>query len=512
MAGFAPTHEQATVVDLFTKGGPLVVQARAGTGKTSTLQLLAESTPRQGQYLAFNKAIVTDAERRFPRNVQCATAHSLAFRAEGRRYSHRLNGPRLKSLEVARRLGLDPLWLTLPHGRKQLSAGYLAGHVMRAVQIFCQTADPAPTRDHFAYIEGIDYPTADGRRTYANNRLVADHCTAALGKAWADIVDPDGQLRFEHGHYLKMWQLAGPRIPAEFILFDEAQDANPVMLAIVDAQDHAQRVYVGDDCQQIYSFTGAVNALARLRASGAAEATLSQSFRFGPEIAAVANDVLRRLAADPLVRGTDTIPSTVRHVEHPSAVLCRTNAAAVGGFLGMLANGRKPYLVGGGDEVARFARGVLHLQAEGWTTHPELQPFGSWGEVLDYVATDPQGSELKLLVGLIDEFGAQQILDGLSKMPRQRDAEIEISTAHKAKGREWAAVRLAGDFPDTDTDIGLLDPHSPDDGQVDDEELRLLYVAVTRARQVLDVTAVPHIDPNPDRPQAAVAELEAGVA
>lgn len=54
----------------------------------------------------------------------------------------------------------------------------------------------------------------------------------------------------------------------------------------------------------------------------------------------------------------------------------------------------------------------------------------------------------------------------------ERSASITISTAHKAKGREWDTVRLYGDFPHVDN--------------MSDEELRLVYVAVTRARKHLD--------------------------
>ena len=50
------------------------------------------------------------------------------------------------------------------------------------------------------------------------------------------------------------------------MLFDEAQDANPVIAAIVAAQEHAQLVYVGDSQQQIYEFTGARNAIENIKA------------------------------------------------------------------------------------------------------------------------------------------------------------------------------------------------------------------------------------------------------
>ena len=63
-------------------------------------------------------------------------------------------------------------------------------------------------------------------------------------------------------------------------------------------------------------------------------------------------------------------------------------------------------------------------------------------------------------------------------------AERVLATAHKAKGLEWPRVRLAGDFP------GLGELHAADRDWVPcltpeerDQELHLLYVAATRARQ-----------------------------
>jgi len=61
-------------------------------------------------------------------------------------------------------------------------------------------------------------------------------------------------LRFTHGCYLKLWQLSDPRLLADYVLLDEAQDANPVAAAIADRKLHAQRILVGDRCQAIYGW------------------------------------------------------------------------------------------------------------------------------------------------------------------------------------------------------------------------------------------------------------------
>jgi hypothetical protein len=465
---FEPTAEQAIATEMFDGGGSMKVEAGAGTGKTSTLLLMAETDAfRRGQYLAFNRAIVQEGATKFPRRVRCNTAHSLAMRGFGTRYRHRLDSGRMRSSELARRLNVDPLWLTLSDGkRKGLQPAYLASLAMRSVIRFCQTADEEPGPEHIPYVKGIDLDHGS-----SNNALVRAHLAPALRRAWADLMDPEGQLPYRHDHYLKGWQLSAPYIGTDFILFDEAQDANPVMLAIVAAQRHAQLVFVGDSQQQIYEFTGAINALANVPAENGC--FLTQSFRFGPAVAEAANAILSRLRAELRLSGSEKLPGSIGTLEVCDAILTRTNAMAVRECLWELQAGRQVHLVGGADEVLRFARAADDLQKQGWTSHPELACFESWSEVLQYVEEDPAGDELGLLVALIEEFGIEAIEEALGRTVPEGPGVTLVSTAHKAKGREWDRVRLAEDFE--------LDP-----SDVEDAELRLLYVAITRARRELD--------------------------
>ena len=70
----------------------------------------------------------------------------------------------------------------------------------------------------------------------------------------------------------------------------------------------------------------------------------------------------------------------------------------------------------------------------------------------------------------------------------ERGADVILSTAHKAKGREWRSVQIAGDF---------REPKEDDDGQqreVPRAEMMLSYVAVTRAKLALDPAGVAWID------------------
>jgi hypothetical protein len=488
---FKPTLEQQRALDLFATGESLVIEAGAGTGKTSTLTLLAASTDRRGQYIAFNRAIVNEAAEKFPGTVACSTAHSLAFRAVGHDYAHRMRrSARMRSIDIANRLGIDALKVTAFDGEeKLLSQSFLAGVALRAATRFCQSADAKPELRHVPYIEGLDPSGPDGRRRMVN-RDVARHLLPAVTKVWQDWTSVEGGLPYRHDAYLKLWQLSQPRIGADYILFDEAQDANPVMVAIVAAQTHAQLVWVGDSQQQIYAFTGAVNALAQVPADH--RTFLTQSFRFGPAVAEVANTVLATIPdAELRLIGTDTVASTVAPVAEPDAILTRTNAEAIRNALEALRDGKRVHLVGGTDEITKFARAARDLMQGVKVDHPELACFDNWSEVQEYVADDEQGGELRLMVKLIDEFTVEVILTQLAALDQDESkADLVVSTAHKSKGREWNAVQLGTDFE-----------VYPEDDKAD--EKRLLYVAVTRARRELDITAVPFFT-GASRPAAPV--------
>lgn len=485
-----PTDEQAEAVRLFRDGESMVIEAGAGTGKTSTLSLIAadaESRGLRGRYLAFNKAVVADTTGRLPQSCVASTAHSLAMRTTGRPYAHRLGAGRMQGWQLAEILGVDRYVIQFDaKQRRTLHDAFLAGLVMRSVSRFCMTADEEPSRRHVPYLEGIDLPSDAGDRTYGNNNAIAAYLEPFIVKAWSDLRRTDGSLPFKHEHYLKLWQLSHPKTEVDYILFDEAQDANPVMAAVIAEQTESQRVYVGDSQQAIYEFTGAVNALAGIEADH--RRFLTQSFRFGDEIAGAANLVLIDLGAELRLRGHPDLDGAVEKMtpDEADAILCRTNAGAMNAVLDAQERGTNAALVGGGGEISSFARAASALMESRPTGHPELACFHSWGEVQDYVEHDAQGDELRLMVQLVDKYGVETILAALEEAKSESSADLIVSTAHKSKGREWGAVLLDEDFAQFGQSKGPLEvPREPSAA-----EKRLRYVAVTRAKFRLDNTVL----------------------
>jgi hypothetical protein len=276
-APFTPTDEQVFAVDSFIGGDNLVVKALAGSGKTSTLRLMAEEAQRRGcrgRYLVFNRSICNDAKGSFPPSCRVSTVHSLARSSHGQAFAHRLDSARMRSDQIARMIGIrSPIVLDVGGARRSLNTGYLAGLVMAAATTFANSDRLEPSRRDFAYIDGIDLAGA-GKRAYDNNDPVAQELEPALRVAWADLTNPGGLLPFRHDVYLKLFELSRPRIPADYLFLDEAQDATKVMLSILRQQTETQVVCVGDDFQTIYQWRGSVNAMDEV--PGGAEAWLTQ--------------------------------------------------------------------------------------------------------------------------------------------------------------------------------------------------------------------------------------------
>lgn len=470
-----PTDEQVRAADTFRAGDHLVLQAGAGTGKTTTLAMLATGTQRRGRYLAFNKDIAHDAATRFPRTVTCKTAHATAYAALGYRYGSRLNGPRQPAWKAGQALGITrPIRI----GDHEISHKTLSHTVLRTVTRFCHSSDRALARHHVPRLRRLSANAEHAELT----EVVMPFAT----RAWSDLQAPDqGVVRFEHDHYLKMWALTEPKIDADFLFLDEAQDTNPVLEQVFNAQrDHAQLVMVGDSAQAIYGWRGARDVMTDFDATAL---TLTCSFRFGPRLAEHANHWLELAEAPIRLTGSESIPTEVGEVTHPDAVLCRTNIGAMAEVMRLLSEGHRVALARGGHTLAALALAARDLQDGRRTSHPELVLFSSWGDVQDYAAYDPAGGDLQPFVDLVDTHGPDAILTAVNELTGEDRADVIVSTAHKAKGREWQTVRIGDDFPppkDTDqcdaTGRPIPEP-------VKDTDARLAYVAVTRARRRLDL-------------------------
>lgn len=466
--GFAPTDEQLAAVEAFRYGDNLKINAFAGSGKTSTLALLSRHSRGAGIYIAFNRACVKDASARFSDNVKCSTVHALAFRSLNRQFRMEKLTGKLNPNIVLSHFNLE----RFESGGLRLSEKQMASLALATFREFAYSRHDSP-RQATVPLYGIVAHTDDNLR-----RELGEVVRGIVEAMWEKMRSPASNMPLGHDGYLKYWALTHPKLNVDFILLDEAQDTNDVVLDMLERQT-CQIVYVGDRHQQIYEWRGAVNALDRAQASR--ETMLTRSFRFGDPIAVLANAALRRLGEPSRIVGNVNVSSRIEGVPRPDAIVARSNGSDLAAVIACLENGDIPFVEGGTDELKRLIRGVYELRENGYSTAPEFFGFSSWDEIVEYSETD-YGKDLATFVRLVQTYGLGRLWHIVKNVAEDPEtAALTISTTHKAKGREWGAVRLEDDFVNTEND------QNSNPKQMSKEEIRILYVAITRAKNTLQI-------------------------
>lgn len=447
-----PTAEQARAVEMATglqPGEALRVRSGAGTGKTTTLLAMARAlSPKRGVYVAFNRTVAQDARPKFA-DTTCEpkTFHGLCLAA----VSHMMSGGP-ERYDIRRDILdaglLDRFMGRLPSGWTAFSTGLAA---MRTLEAFCQSdarkITPAHARQAITVATGDpDHLVAAGARGRATRAvsLLSPILVEVATDFWNARMK-DGRL--SHDAYVKIVQLS-PDLCArafdglDYVMADEAQDLNPVQVAILK-QSGISVIAVGDSAQAIHGWRGAIDALDRL--SGA-ETELSQSFRFGPDIAAMANRVLgacpSALHGVTLtgVGGTQELPKGVPDY----AILARSNMGLLDEAQEMHARGI-PFHLDRGEELQTQLLSALALRKGNLAgvKATELKPFRSWEDLAEQSAGDPG---LSRLVTILEQGRAREVIAMLSSSVSMSAARVCLMTAHRAKGLEFGAVKMAGDW------------------------------------------------------------------
>ncbi len=465
-ASHTPTAEQVAITTHpIVKGTSSVVKivAFAGTGKTSTLVTLCEKNPHlRFLVVMYNKAAKEHAVKIFPKsNVKCSTAHAMAMRKCGFKYSRKLV-PNLRASDI-----IDADVLSKEKSSKDGNYHRRAAIVLKTMETFMNSPDREIESDHVPTL-WLNHATKSLEPVDAT---LSDLALRDAKAAWEVMADAENDsLKIPHDGYLKVWQLAGPNLQYfyehDVLLVDEAQDMNPAMLDIFLSQEAVPKIFVGDPNQQIYLFRGAVNALGKIEADKVFY--LTQSFRFGPEIAYVANCWLAYVKGtdkrvlvggrkqDDLVINTDDL----RPGKHfgQVAVLTMTNARLFDEAVNRICIGdggqiqRTGCFAGGfdnynfGDLVQLYY--LMSNQKEKMTKYKKFRTF----DALKTFATNTADVQLMGKITTVEKYGRR--LEGYVNLLRKhcRPSEKKLatvdyvfSTIHKSKGLEWDTVLLTND-------------------------------------------------------------------
>ncbi|KAL8284154.1 hypothetical protein RQP46_004903 [Phenoliferia psychrophenolica] len=521
-SAYTPTSEQIEITNSPITPGTTRILAFAGTGKTSSLLQLAERLHRDSPtvkvlYCCFNTSLRKEAEDKLWHlpEVTCQTTNSIAMRyltkTHGDAFATKfkadpLGKGNLRTEYVVKLLGLtDQILETRQGASKPLRAKALANRIISSLERFAGTASPNVEDWHLHRPKSPDAAQVPDADLLKWTMILWDKIGDCPFCVHVKLCLLD--FNFRMGDY-------------GVIMFDEAQDSNDADLELVIQQSaHARVLLVGDQHQAVYGWRGGTNRWLEKPADPVLR--LSQSFRFGCDIANLANGILALNSEDVPLRGTSE-PSRIFRpypplsvppfdTDAPWTVLFRKNSCLVQTLLQYALQSLPldlatplPFVklkisdtrLDGFFELYHHAHKLV-MGHEGFLPKGEwsrkLAKFKTWDDVVEEAAArekeeemGAEDSELVELVGMaetlaIPEFGQllSRVEASISKDPNVVP-DLLLGTTHQVKGLEWDQVVLADDYADV---LGLLTSNASKAFVT--EEFNLLYVALTRSRSTL---------------------------
>lgn len=492
-----PTHftaEQRAFIAAVRDGTDhLVLRATAGSGKTTTLCEAAWHLDRSGEvvYFAYNKHAVVEVGERLPGGVRASTLH-----AYGRRVLCRMRGTSLdleahKSERLAQQV--------LVEGGRRPDRRWT-----RAVARLWDRAreygldERAHPDDLAGLVEDAEWPEPGD--VSGAGLILRDMRSASLAD-WKAGGLPD------FTDFL--WLPSALNLAANSVrvaLTDEVQDLTPLRQAFVmhllglrgEHERPGRFIAVGDPEQAIYTYAGAdPRGMWRLaRKLGARELPLSVSWRCPASHVALARSVSDFIRPSPSARA-----GVIEHVEAEAldvgpgdVLLCRLNAPLVRVALAMMAR-RVSVNIRGRDLATRldaamgeaFALPFREAEVDGLVdayherrAEPLLKRVQEGDDTARKLLSDLKDFAMCLrLLGrqvastAADGVGRLEVLRALLASLYREDADVLLSTVHRAKGLEWKRVTIL--YPEL-----MPSPHGDPV-----EEKCVQFVALTRSQEVL---------------------------
>ena len=516
--------------------GPLAVLAGAGTGKTRAITYRIAYGAAVGAFDPSNVLAVT-----FTQRAAFEMRHRLAHLGVPKAQARTFHSAALRQLRH--------FWPTVVGGPLPDVIPHKASLVAASAARLGITIDRTNVRDIAAEVEWAKVSMVDAAH-YASRvaRLRRDVPAgldagdmARLLDVYEDAKNERGVIDFEDiliylcGMLQERADVASiVRKQYRSFVVDEFQDVNLLQARLLDLWLGGRHdvCVVGDVAQTIYSFTGAspdyLTGFGR-KHPGARIVELTRDYRSTPQIVTLANDVLARSSqregtvrlssqrdggAQVTYRTYDDDRAEAEGVAasiadlidagmapHSIAVLMRTNGQSQAFEEALGARGIPVAVAGGKPFFARddVRTAISRLRAAAAAGTDE----GSAGEIVRDVLSGvgwapeaPSGqagserwSNMNAIVGWADDSQAQTLSAFVAELDERvayqvepDKAGVELATIHAAKGLEWDAVFLVGIAE------GLLPISYAKTAAAREEERRLLYVAITRARDLLTLS------------------------
>jgi DNA helicase-2/ATP-dependent DNA helicase PcrA len=514
--------------------GPVCLLAGAGTGKTRAITHRIAYGVATGVYSPGRVMALTFTSR---------AAAELRSRLRGLG----AGGVAARTFHASALSQLNFFWPQVIGGtmpRLLESKGRLLAHAAETLKL---KLDTATLRDTAAEIEWrkVSRLSVEQYARAAHARGLPPTLTVEkavdLQTAYETVKDERRQLDFEDVLLATAGMIESePRVAQQvreqyrFFVVDEYQDVSPLQHELLNLWlgDRDDVCVVGDASQTIYSFAGATPQFLLGFAGTHDDAVvvrLEQNYRSTPAIIESANKLMRGRpgalnlhAAPDAQRGPSPAVSVHKNDSQEARAIAQSIAAQIAdgtkpediavlyrinvqsaALEAALTDAGVPYLVRGstrffdlrevkeaimmikgasisisGEPIFKTVSDVL--RSLGWTQNPPE----TRGAVRD------RWESLNALMGLAEEapIGTslkEFVTDLLERQAGQHEptmSAVTLATLHSAKGLEWDSVHIAG------VSEGLLPITYAQDTEAVDEERRLFYVGVTRARRTLSLT------------------------
>jgi DNA helicase-2/ATP-dependent DNA helicase PcrA len=518
--------------------GPVRVLAGAGTGKTRAITHRIAHGVAQGVYaptevlaLSFTTRAAGEMRERLRSlgapGVQARTFHSAALR-QLRFFWPRVHGRDLPELTESK-LGM----VALAARRQRLSVDQATLRDLASEIEWAKVSNVAP--DSYAALARARGRAVSGLEPEVVARAFDAYEEVKRGQGRMDMEDV---LLFGAGLLADNEAVAAQvRRQYKWFVVDEFQDVSPLQNALLDLWlgGRDELCVVGDPAQTIYSFAGADARYLReftQRFPRATSVELVRNYRSTPQVVAAANALLAgttskgvdlvaqrpsgaaityREASDEVAEADAVADraAALRASGTPAsrmAVLLRINAQSER-FEEALAARGIPYVVRGAarffdrPEVRQAITLVRGAARSGEASGPVADAVVAVLSQMGHSTEPPEGrgevrnrwESLQALVDLAADFGRERpeaglgdLVDDLDRRAGEQHAPVAdavtLATIHSAKGLEWDAVFVAGMHEKM---MPISQAKTPAEVE---EERRLLYVAMTRARDELCVS------------------------
>lgn len=459
-----PTDEQIDILNAATLSSDnLMMEALAGTGKTSTLEMVERAIiPKQPiLYLVFNKKNAEEATERMLSTTKVKTFNGMGHSIWADSQSKKLALNPKKSGDILRELINEApkrtqgeLWAVYHEVVSGVALAKALGYIpegkySHAKRLLTQS------QFHRALDEIPDDLTSD---------LIDAVLSRSIKQAYDGLIDYNDQI-----YMPALFGGTFPKFP--LVLVDEYQDLSPVNHALLERLVKGRLIGVGDPYQNIYGFRGA-------KAGGMKEAEakysmtplpLSTSFRCPSAIVEHVHWRVPHFKA--LNQGGEVHAPTHLHassISGDSTVICRNNAPLFAMAFKLLGAGHSVSVLGS-DIGPKLIAIMRKLGPESLTKAQTLAAIDDWLE--EKLARESKHATdlaecMKVFASHGDSLGTAVVY---AEHLFKQHGSIRLLTGHKAKGLEF-------------DDVLHLDPQLV--GQ-SEQDRNLSYVISTRSKNKL---------------------------